>query len=467
MVRVVLKNINPFLFRYVISTRDTQVVVEPSPIAFFNLAFKPLGITLPAEAPSIRNLASQSSTCAKVDAMRTTQQSIDNAVQLSQNPDTVFARRQRFEHDLARVYLVGSTADVVAQSARSGAADLQDYADGIAISLNSIVQIVPTLKAQLNSLAALQVKLKDDSLESACLNVDQAVKAYQQSIDADTKNAALLRTQWSITQAAAHTLAVAASDGTAYYAIYTLPRFDKPTDITVKVTRTAVTPAIAAANALDPVPVADSHPAPPPADPKPAPNSLFTNTVTNTVTPAASPPAPPPSSDAKPPAPTTNVLTEQRLHFGGQPRFSIGAGVIYSPLRNTQFAVQPRRISPTSTQSSDTLGYFVVATDTTPYRVVPAVMLNLALTNQGAPIGLHGTFGAALRTQGAGTDVEYFVGVSPSFFGDRVMLTAALYAGSTQQLNGAALGDRVAATALPVQTVMRIRPAFALSFRVY
>jgi hypothetical protein len=125
---------------------------------------------------------------------------------------------------------------------------------------------------------------------------------------------------------------------------------------------------------------------------------------------------------------------EEKLAFGGGPRFSISGGMVLSGLERKEF-------QPVQTFRPDTVGNqvvdktFIGFKENSNYRFNPMLMLHIRPTNSGE---FYLSWGITARKDNEGTDVEYLFGptYAPNLFERRIMFTGGLYLGKRQDLTG-------------------------------
>ncbi|HEY4100755.1 MAG TPA: hypothetical protein VGM20_07755 [Gemmatimonadales bacterium] len=493
IVRVVVTNVNPFLFNYAIAAKDSQIVQEASPLDFFNLAFKPLGLSIPS-APPPRTAAAFSvgqplPSCPDgPEPQRAITALADNAWLSLKKIDTILATtlldgdrsRSEFDAQAGTIYNSQIAAREVHDAAQRASRALGWLSDSITNDVAVINVLLSVTQSRLDSVRDL-VKPNKSKIDVAC----PKLTATQSELDKDVGNAQTylntLRTERDAARTAYRTFQNTVDDPAAYYAMLMLPRFDKPMDITIRVSRSHVAPAVL----FTPVDDGARSPGGGGADGNSSNRSAVTATATVTVPTANStngppdPTSPAPKSStatgttpaAKPAAAggdqgSLTTLTEQRLHLGGKPEFSIGVGLMVASVSNRQYsavASGPPNAGPGTTT------YLVGLTGNNQFRLVPAITLNARLCSLDSKErwSLHGVFGTGLRTQGAGTSLDYLAGLAVSPKDSKFMINATVYAGDQQRLGGLRLGDELPTNTVPVQTSTRVGVAVGFTFQVY
>jgi hypothetical protein len=315
--------------------------------------------------------------------------------------------------------------------------------------------------------------------DSNCSELATTLSAFRDAVTSTTNSLKTLRTERDAARTAYRTFQNTVDDPAAYYAMLMLPRFDKPMDITVRVSRSHVTPIAlfptddgakstpgGGGNSSDAssatATATVSVPLPKPTDTSGG-NSPAGSTKPKTAT-ATTPAAKPAAAGGDQGSLTT--LTEQRLHLGGKPEFSIAVGLMVASVSNRQYsavASGPPNAGPGTTT------YLVGLTGNNQFRLVPAITLNARLfpSHEKDRWTVLGVFGTGLRTQGAGTSLDYLAGLAVSPKDSKFMINATVYAGDQQRLGGLRLGDELPTNSVPVQTSTRVGVAVGFTFQVY
>ena len=167
---------------------------------------------------------------------------------------------------------------------------------------------------------------------------------------------------------------------------------------------------------------------------------------------------------------------KSEFKFGEAPYFTLSGGLIFSPLRKRQFVriqgfERDRAGNQVLVDGKPNLTTVVGVDEDSPTRITPAVFLNGRLpgTSMGVLDGIHLTLGVTAKNDKAGTDIEYLVGPSFSFFEHKMFFTVGGYAGKQQKLAGDFYeGLAVPSTVdeLPIQKDYRWNIGFALSYRI-
>ncbi|CAA9357360.1 MAG: hypothetical protein AVDCRST_MAG89-3516, partial [uncultured Gemmatimonadetes bacterium] len=167
---------------------------------------------------------------------------------------------------------------------------------------------------------------------------------------------------------------------------------------------------------------------------------------------------------------TYHTISEERLIFRERGRFSIAAGITWSPLDVRSYDKVQRLKNPAL---ADTTVTVIAVTESAPYRVMPTIALNTRLaTIPGGDVvdGVHVTLATGLRPQDDVnlSKLEYFGGLGMSGLGGRVFVSlGALFGRETRLTDGARLGDRIPSTAtVPTETRMVARLGSSVTFRL-
>lgn len=162
--------------------------------------------------------------------------------------------------------------------------------------------------------------------------------------------------------------------------------------------------------------------------------------------------------------------------FGGAPFFSVSGGLIFSPLRKREFVrvqgfERDQQGELVLKDEKPNLTTVIGLSERSPTRITPAIFLNGRLTERwnGIIDGLHMTLGITAKNDNKGTDVEFLIGPSVSFFDGNMFLTGGGYAGRQQKLGGSLFeGFAVPADVdeLPIEKSYRWNFGFSLSYRL-
>lgn len=464
-----MTDVNPFLFGYTISTKDEQVVKEASPVAFFNLAFKSLGVVIPgswfitSHKDKVWTLSQPGCHAANAAMIgEALSQSGDSTHKAERNFSLITRiaddRRNDYEAEMADAQAVAASTDVIRAAAARAASVVSLFLDA---TRNTLRETDDRLTSAEESLAnALRAQESVPAFRLQCV----ALAAFQDSIIAHIKMARqdedALRNVRNQVQVAHRHLVTTIDDPAAYFAMLLLPRYDKPTDLTVNVTRKlASTSAAGASLSGFPAPIA-----PRTASPITAQNGATSITTTTVVSAGAGavPPAAAPQEGG-------SLFSTHRLHFGGPARLSVSAGVLGSTLRNPQYTASRRHIAPVPGQSNDTSEFLVTLADSGNVRIIPAITLNTLVKSFD---GLHGdgvhlVLGLALNTQADTKKLEYYFGAGIDVLDSRLMLTGGLYVGQKQSLGTLQLGERISQSAVPTVSVTRLGWAAGVTYRLY
>lgn len=162
--------------------------------------------------------------------------------------------------------------------------------------------------------------------------------------------------------------------------------------------------------------------------------------------------------------------------FGNAPYFTVSGGLIFSTLRKKEFVrvqgfERDRAGNLVMTNGQPNLTTVIGLEESSPTRINPAVFLNGRIpgTQYGFLDGIHLTLGLTAKNDKEGTDIEYLIGPSLSFFENKMFFTVGGYAGKQQKLEGSffeglALPDSV--SELPIRKDYRWNVGFALSYRI-
>ena len=493
-VRIVVRNVNPFLYSYTITTENEQIVQEPSPITFFNIAFQALGVSLPDSAPNftfrfdpdpINAIRGCPASVNGVD-VTVTRDSIADALDrfLTRQPlvqqiisnfaGRVHTFRAKYESELqiARSPTLGMVA--VQASGRTARMQVDSIAASAGLASTILEAAIREASGDIASARRINRKLPN-AYAAQCPVIE--IKLTQAESDVSTANEQLggIRAAQVAAQSASHAFSAIVDDPASYYAIKILKRYDSPTDVTVAIARRAV-PIRSLAEVTQAL-QGKSAAARPPTGPAAA---LTSPTVSNTITVTVPQPAGPaaasgaagspgvgaPQDGATPPA---TLLTAHRLKFGGPGRFSISAGILVSDLDDPRFSTTQRRIQPVPGQSTETSEYVLALADSGNFRVVPTVTLNLLAfpAGTGENDGFLISLGTGLQASGGTPNIGWYLGGGVSAFDSRFLLTAGTYVGRVEHLGDMRLGQILPGPSVPSRSTLRADWAMGILFRLY
>lgn len=194
-----------------------------------------------------------------------------------------------------------------------------------------------------------------------------------------------------------------------------------------------------------------------------------TSSATHNLTAVANAPANA-SSQATSNTQSSTPHKQAELKFGGGPRFSVSAGVLVTTLGSREFQpalgiARDRNGQPTN---NDTITNVVGFKENISRRVSPLLMLNTRIW-QGAGYGLHGSFGVTGKKDSTETAVEYFLGPSLSFLENRLFLTVGPFIGKQQRLAGDLFQSAPLAsgtTTIPVRSEYQVKLGVSFTYKI-
>lgn len=169
------------------------------------------------------------------------------------------------------------------------------------------------------------------------------------------------------------------------------------------------------------------------------------------------------SSNPHAPAP----LTIAEVDFGrARLGLSIGAAAAVG-IRSATYRVA-RRSVPNPSSPGDTAESYIAQADSSTVRAVPMLFLHarvLDLYDSSFPIGLHVTLGATIHQVASSTGLEYLAGGSLSAFDEKAFFTVGDYIGPVSELDpGTNVGDRVPNGTKGTELPVRSRTQHHLGF---
>lgn len=499
-VRIVVRDVNPFLFTYSISA-EVKAIPEPSPSDFFK-AFT-LGFTLPGAlaegAPQVATLnkgttggvttqtfLTPSGPCKEMEARRVRLSTAlkgvaraDSAGATSLKPisATLGAANTKWKVGRDSLYNPTAPADTIIHAARKIAAEL----DTTIAALDTNIRIA-TDAITLISGSAADSKAQADALAKDypdCFADKDTVYRYIARVEANAKRYAQAVADAGKARAsakeAAGLLRSTADNPQRFYKTRLLDTYEKPHNILITVTRTA-TPAIdldfgppsAPSSPQTPTPARENPTTPTPATTTTVGSVTVSTTTTIITGEAPKAPTPAPNAPARPATARVDSVVQTRINIGGAPRFLIGAGFAFAPIPSRQYSPLAVRIPAGPGGPGDTLRTTIGAPTISKARVTPILTLNTRLNDPWYGMTWHATLGAGLRTTGK-ADLDYLVGLSVSAFDQRVLLTGGAYFGETNVLAGGRhTGDALltGTTSVPTDKKFVAQWAVGLSYRI-
>ena len=513
LVQLVIVNINPFLYRYAVAI-DSSIAEEPSILPFLKAALG-LGITLPKTVtPAAVSEAAKAA--ARDTSIRPSlvmpapiilPPPTPDCTQLDPTADVDFRKVQLADSSATRAARADSSADVRLSEDReqlaasveileSQTATSQEVHDA-AGTLTRGVEAHPGLREDLGlagadykafkgALTRFRQALQTSSgahrscsgFEGFGVDLDQFVVddsifgAIQGQADSLLKGLDALRNK---------VLGVDQFD--AYYLVRSIGGFDKPTDVTIRITRKTLP-------SFEERPLSDAGmpPAHDSINAKPPSSSGTTGskepcTVLNVnITPAPSASAKTVKSGASPKDTTktpsaqdssSRLVYVDRVHFGGRTHLVFGAGLFWAGLPSNAFGVSDQFTPAPAGAPGDTVSRTIVVTQQSNSRALPALTFSARFTPD-AWIG--DWFGGLYLVTGVGfqpgqsvTDWQFLAGMGLSFFGERVMPTVAVLAANLNELSAPySVGQHVPTTVGSTITkkVLVGRLALGLSIKV-
>jgi len=486
-LRVVVTNVNPFLFRYSISVSDKIAAVEASPVTFFNLALKPLGVSLePPPVPSTiiqkggggqSGVARADPKCAGKPAYAVVAGSVAQSEFADDKPlrDLVSALNThavQVRGDLQRIHMQYQGATTTLLDPTKDAGELFSKAKELAESVppidNDMALNLDTLEILVPGFSTEAKRLSDEAQAAqksypACEYFSEAIAAANSYLATGDKVNTLVtlgRQQQAQIEETIRYLLFTGQDSSRYYIMQIIPRYDTPTDLTISVSRSARAEVQALAVSMQQSSQQQSTQQQQASQPQQGAGADANGGKQSSGQ----------TNDSKSPAPDTNVVITLREHLGGAVRYSIGIGIAGAWLAQTAFATVRRPTVPQARTPNDTSGLYIALQERSQPRVVPIATFDWLFHpgSRSDPYGgPHASFGVALRTQGPGTDLEYYLGLGWTF-SDRFEFGAGAYVGRQQQLApGFAVGSPVQSTDVPTRSITAAVLATIFTIRVY
>lgn len=428
VIRVVVTDANPFLFDYKI-LHNGQRVVEASISDFFNFRF---GINFPAakeegqttDAPlaamteafmeGIFNSCSDDEETAAAALKVRLDVANDRRDEFVATFDSIqkFAQTtdSRFAQATAAYSHPNALAPDVKEAAMFGAGLMQSYVD-------TISALTVGLPGAVASWAKVVGDLNDDAAElgSSCPAVREVVEGAAKLVP-DTAtfrtNVETAATKVSDADTEYQRIHLIAADDGRYYRTGLLPRFDVPTDVTLTVQRR---PAGSGENYHD--------------------------------------------------------VAVQRINVGGRARFSLSAGLGWTELGTTSYAVTTRFVTPQAA-GTDSI-HTIVARDNSADQVFPMATFNTLLTPSGwrLPVNPHLVLGVGVSRKDRTPLPGYLVGLGTDALSRRLLVIGGVFFGEEQRLGGGLrVGDRVPGSIgedIPVERRLVSKLGIGVTYRIF
>jgi hypothetical protein len=528
-MRVVVTNVNPFLFKYTTEVTDETAIAEASPSTFFNIAFSGLGVKFPASKDSsvgnsgAANLATQvekaflpvEAKSAGCTAKETKEPDAERAYEqlslaLARNTETYNKGVSKAGSLLKAAGDVDEKvrpAFVTLRSANKNANEIRLATQGAYETLNAhaieLHKFVGDAQLAASNLAPAVAELSKTANKAVaehpnCANFIQLTDKLAELNDrltlASAALTALAKRRDEVSRVA-DGLAVIASDSSAFYSVTMLKPYQKPTLVTIRIRRSSsastVEASLVAGGSGDAAPVPDRTPAPVGGNTNNGGSggagggragsgggsgtAATQPTITITIVPGGGGASTNPNTQQNPqpqssPAAKDPVFATYVVHAGGRRRFTIGAGAMVVALTSPDFGIERRHI-PLVPGTADTTAFVIRMTDTSSFRFIPAITLNALLVPFGSRQndGIHASFGVGLHAQSDNTGLDYFLGAGPSLFSSRMLILAGAYIGKRLELDGLVPGAVVSTTSVSDYTSTRtvVRFGATLSYRVF
>lgn len=159
------------------------------------------------------------------------------------------------------------------------------------------------------------------------------------------------------------------------------------------------------------------------------------------------------------------VSETETLNFGGGARFAIAGGVVASPFETVTYKRVPAIVGGRATT-------IIGEENSSNSRILPILMLHgrlFDMPDSSYFSGLHFSLGVTAKPNDEGTNVEWLIGPSVSFAGERLFLTVGGYAGRRQQLQGNLTPGQELPEEfkddIPINNRLVWKPGFALTYR--
>jgi hypothetical protein len=450
-VRLVVANVNPFLFRYRIAL-DSAVIPEADVSQFFGAA--DLGLKLPdvkkAAGAEVLGEVSTPPDAKRCEAPALWQALRTRAASVRTEVRSLLGTYGKTVAELRGIETVARASTTMLYDARTTAPALQSSSLTLSQALyNGAATADQALGTELTTLS----KARDALLEEDAIRADVQIgpecdDASLKRLPADT--IAMQSRIRTLSAAASQLTRVAtslrsiATDSTRFRVVYLLPSYRTPFEVTVSIQRKRAD-IVGSGSVAEPPAVRDGD--------KKADEGKAETAPLRTISTV--------DDDAY------ATLTAFALRMGGQSRFSIGAGIAFSSLTDRDYPVLITKQPAPAGAPGDTIRRSVGAASTAYPRVLPMLMLSARLVG-GPRAGLHTTLGFAARS--ASEPPDLYFGASLAFIDSRVFAGAGVYVGRVRSLSK----DYKASDALapgvesvPTFTETRARLGLVVGYRVF
>ena len=140
------------------------------------------------------------------------------------------------------------------------------------------------------------------------------------------------------------------------------------------------------------------------------------------------------------------LLYEERLRIGGRNRFTIGAGFAWGGVPTREFGLTDRFVPPPVGVPGDTVAKVVVATERSNSRVLPVLTFSMRLHGDWLSdnvSGVYAVFGGGVRPDQSLTDWQFMTGLGLGLFRERCLLLVGVLVANSKELSSPyRVGDR-------------------------
>ncbi len=145
------------------------------------------------------------------------------------------------------------------------------------------------------------------------------------------------------------------------------------------------------------------------------------------------------------------LIYEERLRIGGRNRFAIGAGFAWGGVPTREFGLTDRFVPPPVGVPGDTVAKVVVATERSNSRVLPLLTFSMRLHGDWLSdnvSGVYAVFGGGVRPDASLTDWQFMTGLGVGLFRERCLLLVGVLVANSRELSTPyRVGDRAPAGA--------------------
>jgi hypothetical protein len=495
LVRVVVVNINPFLFKYRLVVDSQQVIQEANPADFLSLAFGiPAKFSGNALAPQAVIALGQRPVCPKADLAKlnpiiSRKDVLADAVENLESALDTWGSGSIFDVTKG-AYRNFVDATNWALDARLGAKTVQYQAflaDTLSRSLSRQIGPAYSKFSQKANAVADSATTIESALTAAKLDEVKCPPVHDTRVAFSELNLRIADIQSRVQQigvqralldSLAPRFARVWTDRARFWMVTTLRRYDKSGDVVVTVERQPIPqpkimppqtgsvtsgPPKQSANAFSATISGTFGAAPGSAGASQSAGGPTGPPSTNTQSKSSSPSGVAPDSGYV-------ILSQPVVRFRPIGLVTINAGLFYTPLPAPQFDTQQRRVAAPPGAPGDTLRSRISVADNSGGRVVPSVTLGLRLAEAfDDAVGFHLIFGATVLPKSGDVDFGLIGGAGLSVLHSKLMFVPGVYISKQNYLvSGYHVNDEIpVSSSTPVASHVKAAFVVGATYRIF